>query len=150
MTNKDAIRIYLTKVRDEIFRRQRALGIRASGFSDENTKVVVNNKSGGYLNAPLYLYTNFKGIGRKPGTMPPIKSIQEWIKQRALKLNAWAVAMSIKKKGTRIFYDRRRGIDFISIQQKYMDEFLSNIASVYVDKIKVKRKQDKGGFLTKK
>lgn len=150
MTNKEAIRIYLTQVRDEIFKRQANLGMRVTGFSDRNTTVVVNNKGGGYLKAPLYLYTNFKGIGRKPGTMPPIKSIQEWIKLRGLKLNAWAVAMSIKKKGTRVFYDKRRGIDFKSIQQKFMEEFLSNIASVYADQIKIKRKQNKGGFLTKK
>jgi hypothetical protein len=128
MTQQEALTIYLTKVRDEIFVRQRANGQQASGYSEQNTTVVVKSPTYGYIDSPLYLATNFKGIGRKPGTMPPIKSIKEWIELRGLRLNPWAVAMNIKKRGTVIYRDRRKGIDFNQIQQKYMDEFLNNLA----------------------
>ena len=127
MTSKEAITIYLTKVRDELFERQRRNGQRASGFSDENTKVVVPSKENGYIKGPKYLATNFKGIGRRPGTMPPIQSIEAWIQIKGLKLNPWAVAMNIKKKGTVIFRDKRKGIDFKQPQQKHMDELMENI-----------------------
>lgn len=37
--------------------------------------------------------------GRPPGKMPPVKALEAWAKKRGL--NAWAVAKSIEKKGTK-------------------------------------------------
>ena len=51
----------------------------------------------------------FVDKGRRPGAkQPPVKPIQEWIKQKGLDLNAFAVAKSIAKKGitpTNIYTD---------------------------------------------
>lgn len=122
---------YLTKVMDEIFVRQERNGMVASGYSKANTKVE-ETKKGAALSGPLYLRTNFKGIGRKPGTMPPVKSIEAWLKMKNLEhLSAWAVAMNIKKNGTRIYWDKRRGIDVQQILGKFKKEFLDNLAKSY-------------------
>lgn len=122
---------YLTNVMDEIFVRQERNGIVASGFSKANTKVE-ETKSGASIVGPLYLRTNFKGIGRKPGTMPPVKSIEAWLKTKGLThLSAWGVAMNIKKNGTRIYWDKRRGIDVAQIMEKFKKEFLDNLARSY-------------------
>lgn len=135
MKVEEALMIYLTSVRDEIFVEQKRLGMQASGFSEANTKPVVK-KSEGYIKAPAYLFTNFKGIGRKPGTMPPVKDILAWIKIKHLDLNAWAVAKTIQKKGTRVYYNRRRGIDLKAIKNMFKSEFKKNIKAALTKKKK--------------
>ena len=130
MTTTEALRIYLTKVMNEIFVRQENLGIKASGYSAKETKVVVKKNSGA-IEGPLYLNTNFKGIGRKPGPInrKGIKSISEWMKRRHIdKKYLWPIVKTIEIKGTRIYYDRRRGIDLKSIVEKFREEFMKNYA----------------------
>ena len=45
-------------------------------------------------------YTFYMMNGRGPGKMPPIDKIQQWINNKKLTLNAYAVATMIKDKGT--------------------------------------------------
>lgn len=124
----------------EIFVRQERNGQRASGQSADTAKVEVNEDgTDGSIVAKAYLPTNFRGIGRKPGTMPPIKSIQEWIAMKRLNLNPWAVAMKIKNEGTLVFRDRRRGIDVQSIKEMYRAEFMKNIKQAIKERLKLKK-----------
>ena len=41
----------------------------------------------------------FVDEGRRKGIMPPVKPLEKWVKKKGLKLNAFAVAMSIKQNG---------------------------------------------------
>ena len=47
--------------------------------------------------------------GRKPGERPPISAIEQWLKDKKLDLNAFAVATNIAKKGTTIFQEYAPG-----------------------------------------
>lgn len=56
--------------------------------------------------------------GRKPGKFPPIKPIQQWIKDKGLSLNgitekglAFIIARKISKQGTDIFKHKRSALD---------------------------------------
>ena len=68
----------------------------------------------------------FVDKGRRAGAkMPPIKPIQQWIKQRGLDLNAFAVARSIAKKGikptniyTNAIVDFKKGLDISDLVTK--------------------------------
>lgn len=46
--------------------------------------------------------------GRKPGKMPRIGKIEQWIKDRGLPYSAWGVAKNIAKKGTKLFQEGGR------------------------------------------
>lgn len=48
-------------------------------------------------------YAYYLIIGRKPGKLPPIDVIKQWIQDKGLSLNPWAVAAMMKKKGSTIF-----------------------------------------------
>ena len=45
-------------------------------------------------------YWRFANYGRKTGGLPPVYAIERWIKAKGLRLNPWAVAKSIEKRGT--------------------------------------------------
>lgn len=124
----------------EIFVRQERNGQVASGVSRETASVEVPSAREGWIRAKAYLPTNFRGIGRKPGTMPPIKSIQAWIAIKRLDLNAWAVAVNIKKKGTLVYRDKRRGIDVEGVKAKFYDEFKRDLVMAIRSRINYSRK----------
>ncbi len=52
----------------------------------------------------------FWGNGRAPGGMPPVQNLQRWIDALGLSLNAWAVAIGIRKRGTRDFREKRENV----------------------------------------
>jgi hypothetical protein len=43
----------------------------------------------------------FVGNGRGPGGVPPVENIRRWIQAKGLDLNAWAVAKSMAKRGSK-------------------------------------------------
>lgn len=59
-------------------------------------------------------YASDVEFGRVPGTMPPVKSLEKWVRRKLgvkpadAKKTAWAVAMNIKKRGIQptFFLDR--------------------------------------------
>ena len=52
-------------------------------------------------------YTNFMLYGRKPGKMPPLESIESWMKAKGLEGSAWAIRKHIADFGT-------KGNDFLT------------------------------------
>ena len=106
---QDSIRssgkVFITDIRQEL----RSAGKSATGSLIKQTKGVVSIKGDKIVFegvAPDHWV--FVDKGRRSGSMPPIKPISKWIKQRGLDLNPWAVAMSIKRKGikpTNIYTD---------------------------------------------
>ena len=45
-------------------------------------------------------YTHFMLYGRKPGKMPPLESIESWMKAKGLEGSAWAIRKHIADFGT--------------------------------------------------
>ena len=95
-----------------------------------------------------YLSFLFRGIGRAPGRRPPVQNIQDWIEAKGLQWSsdtgrpftstqmAFMVANTIRDKGTRIFRDRRRGIQVREIIEKnnrtYMPRIARDLKNTYV------------------
>lgn len=130
MTNREALEIYLEKVLIDTLKESRAKGFYASGRTHANTYTEVKpDGSEGSMHAPRHIETTFKGIGRKPGTLPPVLSIQEWIKIKGLALNAWATAKRMQMSGNSVYRGKRQGVDFASIKAKHYEEFKINCLS---------------------
>jgi hypothetical protein len=137
MTNKEAIERYLERVLQDTLKEQRRLKFTASGQSAAESYVEVKaDGSEGSLFMPLYIRTNFKGIGRKPGEMPPIKAIEDWIKIKGIDRNPWAVAKNIAKFGNAVWQGKREGIDFKSIERKHIKQFKEDSARALKDEVK--------------
>lgn len=137
MTNKEAINRYLERVLQETLKQHRKLGFTASG----NTAAVshVETKSDGSEGAllmPLYIQTTFKGIGRKPGELPPIKAIEDWVRIKGIDRNPWAIAKNMAKYGNAVYRGDREGIDFKSIQRKFLPQFKADMKQVIKDQLK--------------
>jgi len=79
-------------------------------------------------------YYIFVDKGRRAGAkMPPIKPIQQWIKQKGLDLNAFAVAKSIAKKGikptriyTRAVEELKAELDLSGVVSKIITQEIKN------------------------
>jgi hypothetical protein len=64
-------------------------------------------------------YWRWVGNGRRPGDMPPVQSIQEWINRTGfLTLSAWAVAKTIAKRGSKAFREKKKNV-FLSAADKW-------------------------------
>lgn len=128
MTPEMSIRKFLSDVKTKVIAQQRAMGIEASGRSADSLRIESTELSGELYGAEAFRYQQ-DGVGRKPGNMPPIKSIEQWIKDKGLELNAWAVAKSIAKKGTTIYQRKRRGLTIGAIVLDSKSEFLNDIGA---------------------
>lgn len=45
-------------------------------------------------------YAYWVAVGRQPGTFPPIDAIKKWVDQKGIQASPYAIAQSIKQKGT--------------------------------------------------
>lgn len=140
MERREAVKEFLDKVTKAYIDDQKAKGIRASGKSAQSIKQEITPETGRLLGAHYFTYQR---IGRRPGAMPPIEAIKQWIKDKHLQLNPWAVAKSIAKKGTDIFRGKRPGL---SIEDRILEarkEFAKNLAGIVKEQIisDVKNKQ---------
>ena len=76
----------------------------AEGYSGEFGKTAhftmdtSSNNPSVILHTPAY--TNFMLYGRKPGKMPPLESIESWMKAKGLEGSAWAIRKHIADFGT--------------------------------------------------
>jgi hypothetical protein len=128
MTDVHAIRAFLERVRDEIVDEQIQKDLFASGKSASSLQVVATETGGQLVGDDSFIYQTDK-VGRRPGTMPPIKAIEEWIEVKMLSfLNPWAVAKSIAKKGTSIFRGERKGIDIDKILETNREILIKDLA----------------------
>ena len=60
-------------------------------------------------------YWRFVGNGRRPGGMPPIEKIQDWIDRSGATVSAWALAKSIAKHGSRNWRDKKPNVFLTAI-----------------------------------
>ena len=102
-------------LREELVEKHIELGMEASGNwirSLEVTKTAMSTKLIGEDYTAQLVY------GRKPGTLPPVQAIKQWIEDKGITSNltttalAWAIAMKIKRDGTN--YYQKGGTDLVS------------------------------------
>lgn len=141
ISDKEALTKFLTAIMVDIKLTQMDKGIIASGRSAASLKVVVTegqNFTAAGLTGEGYFH--FQDQGRKPGALPNVQAIEEWIKVKGLDLNPWAVAKSIAKKGTVIFRDRNKGLqlDKIVMANKafFLEELAGNLSKQVISSIK--------------
>lgn len=94
------------KIRDEIVANYYAMKLNASGNFDKQTQVE-EYPGGVRIVAPAYIYQ--MEDGRRPGTMPPISAIKQWIKDKNANAGtdipeeaAYAIAYVIKRDGIKV------------------------------------------------
>ena len=63
----------------------------------------------------------YVGNGRRPGKMPPIGPIQEWVDARGLTISPWAVAKGIALRGTKDWREKRTNV-FVEAFKRFEQE----------------------------
>jgi hypothetical protein len=61
-------------------------------------------------------YWEAVGSGRKPGRMPPLDKIQDWINRAGLSVSAWAVAKGIAKRGSKAWREKKPNVFLTAIE----------------------------------
>ena len=108
-------------LKEDLIKKHLQLGMKASGRWINNLEVVTDRMSIKLLGEH---YTRYLVNGRKPGKMPPVKVIEQWIKDKGLQTRlpistlAWAIAMSIKKKGTKYYPEGTDLLDAVITPQR--------------------------------
>lgn len=103
------------KMKQDLISKHIELGMKASGKWIDSLEVVEENLRVSLLGEK---YTDQLVYGRRAGTMPPVSAIEQWIKDKGIIPNipirslAWAIAINIKKKGTK--YYQQGGTDLVS------------------------------------
>ena len=103
------------KLKQDLISKHIELGMKASGKWIDSLEVVEENLRVSLLGEK---YTDQLVYGRRAGTMPPVSAIEQWIKDKGIIPNipirslAWAIAINIKKNGTK--YYQQGGTDLVS------------------------------------
>lgn len=94
------------QIRNKVVKNYYAMRLNASGRFDRET-IVTDYGSGVKIEAPAYVFQMEQG--RSAGTMPPIKAIKQWIKDKNANAGtdipeeaAYAIAYVIKRDGIRV------------------------------------------------
>lgn len=110
--NKDIMQA-VKKIRDDIVANYYSMKLNASGNFDEQTQVE-EYPGGVRIVAPAYIYQMEEG--RRPGTMPPISAIRQWIKDKNANAGtdipeevAYAIAYVIKRDGIQVPNEHNAG-----------------------------------------
>ena len=142
MTTIDVLKIEFEAIRKELVKRHDELGMRASGKWAKSLEVEIS-KTDGKSTAKLYgeKYTEQLVLGRKPGRFPPIKAIEQWIKDKGiqpieanLKISslAFLIARKIAKEGTN--YYKQGGTDLVEsvITPKRIQDIINQVKEINV------------------
>lgn len=143
MDRKEAVSIFLEKVKQAYITDQQAKDIRASGKSAESIKPESGNDFGKLFGAD---YFTQQRIGQPPGKWPSIEDIIQWMKDKktfrvdaergaSLKSVAFLIARKIFTKGTDIHLGKRPGL---SIEERIIDarkELAINLAGIEKQKL---------------
>ena len=94
------------QLREQVVKNYYAMRLNASGRFDKET-VVTDYGSGVKIEAPAYVFQMEEGRGS--GSMPPIKAIKQWIKDKNANAGtdipeeaAYAIAYVIKRDGIKV------------------------------------------------
>lgn len=139
---------YLETVKQEIFLSQNQLGITASGFSENNTRITSGLSGRAFLSAPRYLTTNFDRVGRRAGGFAPIQPIKDWIAVKGIQLRdqktgrfmsrdqgAFLIARKIGQQGTDIYSGKRPGIPIKRILKEQLPTAGRQLAKAYANEM---------------
>lgn len=148
---EEAILEFLTGYSDALKREQIVKQAKTTGQSADSLKETAQDNYG-KLTGSHYWYQ--QRHGRRPGKMPPVESIIEWLKEkktfrldeartpRSLESLAWAIAKSIAKKGTQAYsnVDKRVVVpekEFLTLREK----LLRQIGQTYTTQIRTEIKK---------
>jgi len=133
MRNKhDIYTLYLDDIKQKLIARYDELGLRASGKYEKELEYSIeqsDNKDKLIIKGSCH--SVFMEKGRRPGKMPPIRAIEQWIEvkpglpafmKEKKKSMAWAIARSIAKKGITVPNKFNKGEVIASV----VDDFLGN------------------------
>ena len=147
MTPQEILREEFALLKEDLIENHQKLGMKASGkwineLSDE--VIEIGSKLIGRITGASY--TRQLVDGRRPGKMPPVRMIEEWIKNKGiqalesrLRLSqmAFAIARKIAQSGTR--YYREGGTDLIERvvtperMQRIIDRVTESVLNDQVD-----------------
>lgn len=149
LTNKEILTQFFEAVRNDIIVEHLALNQRASGRTLESLEISIGEFSGNLSGAR---HIGVLEDGRRPGGMPPVSRIEQWIKDKGIipkgKITplqlAYLIARKISIEGT-LLYKRggnsgvlskainKSRIDALleSLADKYQGEAVSEVVSVY-------------------
>ncbi len=144
LTTREAIQKLLDNIRLGIIQDQEDKKIRASGESAKSLKSKTKEVSGnitGTLTGAGYFY--FQEYGRSPGTLPPVDAIKKWIKAKGIQPKdgkvdslAWAIAMKIKKSGTKAKRNESPRLAVLDIIEAEMEASRDEIRKAMFDQFK--------------
>lgn len=124
---------FLNRVRERIIEDYDSKGLRASGQTEQELKVIGKGNKWA-LTFPDYFL--FEITGRGPGLDPPVEQIREWVVAKGKPAGSeYAIAKKIGKEGTDIFQRTREGIDFQGIFDEEMKIFLKEFGDELAMKI---------------
>lgn len=122
------------RVAEEMQAEQEAKDFVASGRSLRSYEVVITQNTVELLWAS-YLRFSLEGVGRRPGSYPPINAIVQWLKQKKIKpegmsLNglAFIIARKMAEEGNLVFRKKRSGIDLDDIIENSWDVISDEMA----------------------
>ena len=134
--SREMVEDFLEELRDKQLEVHDREKMRASGRTRE-TFTVLMEKDKGTLFGPAHIRQLEQG--RRPGNMPPVSSILEWIRNKGISTEnptslAWAIATKIKNEGTRRWRGEQRkpsGIVSDVFDEKEFKDFVERMGDVY-------------------
>jgi hypothetical protein len=141
---------FLTRYAESLTKQQRDKGVVNTGASAESLKATAREFYGALSG---YSYWYQQRYGRRPGKMPPVDAIIEWIKtKRTLKVDqsnpksvesfAWAIAKSIAKKGTSAFTNKEKRVQVPEKEfQSMREQLLRDLSDKFVVDIRTQIKK---------
>lgn len=115
VTARGLVLLEFEKIKQDLIAKHLELGMKASGRWIDSLEVIEQEMSVKLIGEK---YTDQLVYGRKPGTMPPVSAIEQWIRDKGITSNipikslAFAIATKIKKEGTN--YYKQGGTDLVS------------------------------------
>lgn len=148
MTRQESIKIFFDSIAKAYIEDLHSKKLTASGKSEAfNQHITVD---GGTMTGTPYFYLlwNKKNpVGRRPGKMPPVEAIIQWLKDKktfnietdrtkGLRSLAFAIAMKIKKRGTDIAMNKRPSLNVDDKIEEYKKTLMTQLSSAATRPIK--------------
>lgn len=113
--------------------RQKEQGIRSSGESADSLRTESSESSGTLYGAKYFYQQKF---GRRPGKMPPVEDILDWIRAKKItpkdpktseRQLAFIFALKIARSGTDVYQRKREGLKVEDQVEELVKEFRTKL-----------------------
>ena len=123
-------------LKEELIEKHIELGMEASGNWINSLDIIQSEMKTSLLGEK---YTEQLVYGRRPGTMPPVQKLRQWLidkgiaqrlrSEQEISSMAWAIATKIKNEGTKYF--REGGTDLVSsvITPERIQRIINNVGT---------------------